>query len=643
MTKKFTLAIFLAGLLSCQIFAGVTGKIAGNVTDARTNEPLPGVNIIIEGTSMGASTDEDGFYVILNVSPGTYKLQSSYIGYTTVIISDVIVSVDLTTPIDIEMTETTLETTESITVVAERQMIRKDETSTRHFVTSEEMEIQPISSFQEVAMNQAGVVGSHFRGGRSSEVLVLIDGIPVRDPAGTYSGNLGGFTSNVPEFGIQELEVSLGGFSAEYGNVQSGLLNVALKEGSSKLSGRIRYTNQPKFGSTSSFTQNDITFDRLQPMRNAYELNLNGPIVLGKLSFSLSGEITDIKQGMYINQNSFDQAYQGKLTYRFSDNYKLALGGVFSRSKYDTYYFPAAKYGPGKGYQSDTYIPGVIANTDTLEIYRYVTDEDLFGTINSTDTPNSVTADGDSFNVTRTYYMSGMQDYLWNNKKGTNLAYLLWTHALSAKTFYEIRYNLFNSNYHYSTSDVDDRDGDGNRDEDLQWDTSKSGPHPIYRDQEQNYWWIRGDDPGYLDQTSVTNTLKADMVSQITNNHLLKGGIELNLNETNVENISWTLGVGLYRKDIWKQRSLDAAGYIQDKLEFAGINAIIGLRFDAFNPNGLGEPIVYPNDYNYPYSQVGEDDIPVLTDPKEASMKYQFSPRIGISHPITEKSVIHFT
>ena len=642
MIKKFFLAIFILAFFG-SLHAGVTGKIAGQIVDATTKEPLPGVNIIVEGTIMGGSTDEDGFYVILNVPPGTYQLQALYVGYTTMIFSEVRVSVDLTTRIDIQMSETTLETSETITVVAERPMIRKDEISTRHFVSAQEIEIQPVTNFQQIARNQPGVVGNSFRGGRSGEVLVLIDGIPVRDPAGVYAGNLGGFTGDLPEYGIQEMEVSLGGFSAEYGNVQSGLLNLALKEGSSAISGRLRFTNQAKFGSASSFKMNDIEFERLQPLLNIYELNVNGPIIPGKLTFSLSGEITDQAQGMYLNQQSFDQSYQGKLTYRFTPTMKLALGGILSRSAWDTYYFQASKYGPGKGYQTDIYNAGVKQGTDTLVVYRYVKDKNKYGNIESADTPGGVAADGQSYNVTRTYYMAGMQDYQWDREKGTNLGYLHWTHALSAKTYYEIRMNNFYSFYEYATRDIDDRDGDGNRDEKLQWDLAKEGPHPLYLEREENYWWIRGDDPGHLDQKSTTNTLKVDMISQVTRNHLIKGGIETSLHRTQVENISWTLGVGINRKDIWDQRSFDFAAYIQDKLEFQGINALIGVRFDAFDPNGLGEPIVYPADYNAPYSQVDENGIPIFINPKKAKTKFQWSPRIGISHPVTEASVLHFS
>jgi len=642
MKKTFMILFCLLLLTSVSVFAGVTGKIAGVVLDAKNGEPLPGVNIVVDGTFMGASTDQDGYYVILNVPPGVYNVQALFIGYSTIEVSEAKISADLTTKVNFDMKETTLEIADVINVVAERPMIQKDEVSTRHYVTSAEIELQPIDSFQEIAKNQAGVVGSHFRGGRSGEVLVMIDGIPVRDPAGTYSGDLGGFTSDVPEYAIEEMDVTLGGFSAEYGNVQSGILNLALKEGSSNLNGRFRVIHSPEFGSATSFTENDITFNQLQPIITNYEFNLTGPTFLDNLSFSLSGEITDKDQGYYMNQQSFDQSIQGKITYRFSPQHKLSVGGLYNKVEWEQYYFPASKYGPGDNYQFDEYYAGVPENSDTLFIYKYVDNEDLYGKTEYTNAPGSISASGDTFNVLSTRYSAGMQEYLWDRTQSSNLQYLIWSHTLDSKSFYEVRLNNFYSNYHYATRDVDDRDGDGDRDEDLVWDDTKPGPHPIYREREDNYWWILGDDPGYRDQRSWTHSLKADYVNQFNSNNLLKAGLQFEYHRTKVENISWTLAVGTFRKDIWNEDSFDFGAYVQDKLEFESIVVLAGLRFDAFNPNGLGDAVLYPSDYNFPFSEVDENGIPILTNPKKAEMKYQLSPRVGISHPITSESILHF-
>ena len=350
--------LLIALLFTHTTYAGVTGKIAGRIVDAETNAPLVGVNVMIEGTTMGAATDINGYYVILNVPVGLYRVQASMMGYTKTIVENVKVSIDITTKVDFSLSSEVLEVSEGVTIVAERALIQQDEVSTRHFVTAEEIETRPIDSFQEIARRQAGVVGNHFRGGRSGEVLVLIDGIPVKDPAGTYSGNLGGFTADIPEYGIQEMEVSLGGFGAEYGNVQSGILNLALKEGRQSYAGRLRFTSTD-FGFPSVNTRY---------LRDIYEANINGPEPLtsyalpllgidipGDVTLSLSAEISDKDRGYYLNQQSFEQAYQGKLTYRMSPNIKLSFGGVFSNSKWDSYYFQASKYGPAPDYPVNEY------------------------------------------------------------------------------------------------------------------------------------------------------------------------------------------------------------------------------------------------------------------------------------------------
>jgi len=681
MTKKFIFFLFLLLLVS-NANAGVTGKIAGKILDSETKQVLPGVNVVLEGTTMGAASDVNGFYVILNVPVGRYDVKATMMGYNTVVVKNVRVSIDLTTEVNMELSPMVLEATTEVTIVAERSLIQKDEVSTRHFVSSDEIGMQPVDSFEEIAQNQAGVIGSHFRGGRDGQVLVLVDGIPVRDPAGTYSDdvvNFAGFTSDIPEYGIQELEVSLGGFSAEYGNVQSGVLNLAMKEGAQKYSGVVRVTSNDFGGlglnEVASLNSQHLFGDSLgaatingQPNSNywekkirlikkIYELNLTGPEPLttyllpqlglklpGSASFSLSAEITDKDRGFYLNQQSFDQSYQGKLTYKISPNHKLVLGGVRSQNEWDQFYFPAAKFGPAPDYPVNEFFDYSNLDGDTLNHYIYVHNSASYRNQQGQFIPQSgITADSSVYNYVRHYYVAGMQEYLWDRLQKSNIGYLVWTHTLSPTTFYEVRLNSFYTNYHYSTRDIDDRDGDGDTSEDLVWDPDLAGPHPIYREREDNYWWVRGDDPGYRDQSSWTYSIKTDLVSQLTNNHLLKGGFEFYLHRTQVENISWTLGYGIFRKDIWDKKTVDFGAYIQDKLEFSGIIALFGLRFDLFDPTGFGDDIFYPGNYNYPYTEVDKEGFPIFTNPEKAEMKYQLSPRLGISHPITDRDVLHFT
>ncbi len=654
MSKRYW-TILLLLLVAVSVMAGTSGKIAGTVRDAQNGAPLTGVNVFVEGTLMGAATDINGYFIILNVPVGKYQVKATMMGYAPMTLRDVTVSIDLTTKLEFALRTTVLETGE-VVVVAQRPLLRQDEFTSRHTVSAEEIEVQPVDNFQQIARNQAGVVGSHFRGGRVGEVLVVIDGLAVKDPAGEYSGNMGGFTADIPEAAIQEMEVTLGGFSAEYGNVQSGVLNLALKEGGQKFSGRSRVTstnfgeslNELLMGKRGQWL--DATY--LHKLENVYQFSLNGPLVPGRANFSASAEITDRQQGNFLNEKAFYQSYQGKVTVKPTKSTKLAFGGLYSKRDWDQFYFQASKYGPGADYPYNDFWREQTAGDDTLYHYLYVTDPHKYWDQNglATDTTitwitpvDSVTNDTSYYHGVKTWYVGPMQDYLWNYHQNSRNLYLVWTHTLSSRSYYELRYQTFYSNYHYATPDVDDRDGDGDTEEDLLWDTKLNGPHPIYRELESNYWWLKGDDPGWRDQKSWTSTFKLDFVSQLNNTHLVKSGAEINLHKMAVENISWGLGVGTERKDIWEQKTVDVGVYAQDKIEFEGIIGLIGLRYDYFDPNGWGDEILYPGDYNNPYSQVDSNGVPILLDPKKPTAKSQFSPRIAISHPITDRDVLHFS
>ena len=124
-------------LWSTALWAQIPGKIAGVVTDKDGN-PLIGVNIVVEGTYLGASTDEDGQFLILNVPPGTYTLTASYIGYQTMKLKKVMVQPDLTTRVKFVLKEKALELGEAIEVVAERPLIQKDATAKITTMSAEE-------------------------------------------------------------------------------------------------------------------------------------------------------------------------------------------------------------------------------------------------------------------------------------------------------------------------------------------------------------------------------------------------------------------------------------------------------------------------------------------------------------------------
>ncbi|UCE05815.1 MAG: TonB-dependent receptor, partial [bacterium] len=184
--NKPLLLLLLMLLIITPVFSGTTGKIAGKVTDAENGAPLPGANVIIEGTTMGAAANFRGEFIILNVPPGSYTLKASMMGFNVVNLTDVRVMIDLTSNVDFQLKSLVLDMGEEVTIVAERPLIHKDITSSRAIIGTEEIAEMPVENFHQVLELQAGVVkGSggeiHIRGGRSGEIAYLVDGLSVTD------------------------------------------------------------------------------------------------------------------------------------------------------------------------------------------------------------------------------------------------------------------------------------------------------------------------------------------------------------------------------------------------------------------------------------------------------------------------------
>ncbi|MEN8193838.1 MAG: carboxypeptidase-like regulatory domain-containing protein, partial [Bacteroidota bacterium] len=142
----FVLAALVA--LPISLFAGTTGKISGKVIDAKTGEPLEGVNILILNTQMGAATDQDGFFYILNVQPGEYSVRASMIGYTSVVQQDVRISADQTTALDFTLSDESIEA-EEVVITATRPLVEKGVAASQAITTTEEAMAMPVSDIMD--------------------------------------------------------------------------------------------------------------------------------------------------------------------------------------------------------------------------------------------------------------------------------------------------------------------------------------------------------------------------------------------------------------------------------------------------------------------------------------------------------------
>ncbi len=290
----FAVSLIVFALVSSSaVFGGITGKVAGVVKDAETGDPLPGANVVLEGTTMGSATDVDGYYFIINVPPGRYTLKATMMGYKTQQVK-IQVNVDLTTKINFELVPTVMDLGTSVVVTAERPLIEPEVTSKRATVTAEMIENMPIRSVQDIMALQSGVImmeqGNkiagfetrgidqvHVRGGRSGEIAYMVDGMYVEDAI--YAG----MGTSVNREAIQELTTIIGAFDAEYGEAQSAVVNIVTKEGAADYHMSFEYNTSEITGLV--FAADDV--------RNAHQVigSFSGPIPFIKnMSFFVSGE-----------------------------------------------------------------------------------------------------------------------------------------------------------------------------------------------------------------------------------------------------------------------------------------------------------------------------------------------------------------
>ncbi len=510
-------------LIPILAFAGTTGKIVGTVKDDKSGETLPGVNVVLDGTMLGAVTDMDGYLMIINVPPGTYTMRVKMIGYQPKTISDVKVSVDMTTTVNVFLGQMVVDMGEQVTVVADRPIVQKDKTSSMAAVSSDEIKAMPVQEVADVLELQAGLVrdgvgGIHVRGGRSGEVAYWIDGIAATD---NYSGNMG---VQVENSSVQELQVISGTFNAEYGQAMSAVVNIVTKEGGEKMHGEISsfvgdyvsfdddtyWVLEPNSGELSAIrSPEEGSYTKTNPLRSFNPIynvqgSLSGPLFSDKLTFFttaryftnggyLYGKRWFTPQGLkgdgeVVSMNPYAKVSgQAKLAYRLKGNMKLTYGIMGNDNEfrwYDSYY----KYNPDGNY------------------HRFE------NALNHT---------------------------------------LSFTHTLSMRTFYEAKYTHSSNSYkHYVYEDPLNSVSYA-----ADTTTADDGTISI-----KNY--ITGDTEGYVHPDSLTapsnwsfsdagtqlqhfsrtttyDVAKLDITSQATNNHQIKAGLEarfydLTLDEFNI-------------------------------------------------------------------------------------------------------------
>lgn len=634
--------------------AGTTGQISGSVRDAKTGEPIGLASVTIPDLKRGAVTDASGNYFILNLPPGKYTVRIALLGYVPQAREGVEVIPDFVTRTDWSLESTVLKDVAEVVVRAERPLIQKDVTGTTKFLAGEDIRNQPLRGYKDAVAQQSGVVNFQarldnpqlngqesmngstliIRGGRPNEVAYYVDGFSQQDPLTGFS------TTAINNDAVEEIVVQSGGFNAEYGRINSGVVNVVTREGAD------RY-----FGSIEGITDNLAGSWIKAPSRdnNTYAVSLGGPLApsLKQINFFLSGErrynrdrnpswMTDrvahasqgaistdyFEEGILPSNHSSTWASVGKLSFKPSPLHTLRIGGTFNTDDWQQY----------------------------LNSYR--------------------------FNLR---HAPRYEDRNYS-------VYSTWNHSLSDRAYYEVKGNYFLT---------ERKRGDGVHFDDLRGYARTINPDYV---QSEALFWYGDDNPegahvfdDFLHRKSSYYGVAANYANQLSRAFQLKVGgdyqrhtlryynhyfptqlytesgaldnvrdvdrygydalgNELDEGETFVdanangsydagETFNDSNGNGIYDSPLDTPKHPKVASlYAQGKYERLGLVLNMGLRWDYLTPSTEAlKSETLPLDPD----DTGTDTRLQETDLQESKVYQRLSPRLGVGFPISDQTLLH--
>jgi outer membrane receptor protein involved in Fe transport len=668
---KHAMSRLLAGLVVvvlCAVATGTaqaqTGKLTGIVTDAQSGVPLEGVQVILQNTGISALTGANGRFFIVNVPPSTYTVLVRRIGYTSAEVRNVLVQIDVTRTVDAELTATGAIGVAEITITAEEvPLVQPGVTGTSTNLRAEEISALPVTNINGVLALQQGfievpqntdmisfsesrrnlITPIRIRGGRGGESLTLIDGVPVNNFV------YGGQSFDITNEAVEQLDYQRGGFEPQYGNALSGIINIATREGGTNLAGAFRYQTSALGGAMGNRPDELRGYDQLEGY-------LSGPIpgTAQRLRFMAAGRVltqadrvlrfdNDVTRGSGAapgrdpnlgNPQNLDlfpgwrafgynnlRDITGKLTYYFTPTAKLSVSGIRYEAQRMPFDFSWMLMG---------FYPLNAPAVNNLE-------DSLAVAFNGGVITQPLASAGGNYDAVQGSIYA--QRTLFSAK---------WDHTLG-RWAYKVRAGRFN------------QFADMNFTEQFQ----ERGITKSATD---------GTDLVFGGEHLITSTIGTDIQGQATDHHQLQFGgayTKHNVVFSEWENVG-TNDVFVVPK-YYAAKPWEAAAYIQDRIEYDFLTVKLGVRYDwgaapgkAFaNPrdptNGTtareicdadpGHYTITENNQTYTGFAACALSGTLMTEATagaqsddfvDAGTRTQFSPRIGVSFPLTERSQVYF-
>ena len=640
---------FLFALTARGVAAQETGKVQGRVTDAASGQPIAGAQISIAGTRQGNITNPEGYYFINNVPAGVHDFTAQFIGYQSVTVRQQRVLSGQTITLDFKLTQSAVQIA-ALEIIGETQpLVPRDQVASKNIVTGQAVQDLPVDNVNQIITLQPGVVGGvgkgfSIRGGRSGEEAVFVDGVLVRN------FNAGTTRLTVGTNSLSEVDVLTGGFSAEFGEAQSGIINYVTRSGGRAWNGAL-----------------SLQTDEIMPKEwshgfNRAELSFGGPL-MGGLGFFFAGTATGnrsanfgkgwrdvplyIAQGVdttvTITQTSAATGQTDTRTVVIPNFVEYNEGGRIPFSNSDEYTFDAKlDYSYGSG--SRIFITGKTSRAQGRTAFG--------GGLGSLYNPREFSG---ARNRANTAILGWTHNFVQSAEQALALDFkVALQHDRGQSGILDPQFDLDNRNpaLGFTFDDfkfvVEEDAFPINQAFVEKWLRNETNITPFPTDRSDlrlsqefrlnPYGAFRGFRTtglggtfGFNDETQLQ--LRGTVDWQVNRENRLKIGVEHFNIHTRLANIGYqTAAFG----QVWDEKPRRSAIFVQDRLDLGDLVVEGGLRYDRFDPNT-----------NFPVIP-GYYDLDDPTTYEKAKVRSDWSPRLGVSFPVTVNSTFrlsygHFT
>ena len=678
-------AIMLPAIVFAQ---GVPGTIKGTIRDSETGEFLDYANVLIKGTNRGTMSLGGGVFYFQGLRPGEYTIEVLYLGYAPEQIT-VDVEPGETAEILFDMKVVIVETLEAFTVEGAKYMVEVTSAAQEQKIGADRLADYAIDSVEDAVSKQAGVQMRdgelYVRGGRSGEVSMRIDGMPV-DNVG------GGAALSVSSMAVEAVNTVTGGMDAEFGSAMSGVINVTTRSGGDEFEGGIRFT-------TDDFGRQDKTYTNY----DRFEFGFGGPSPIDKLTYWFAGDMffTDTENYSVANRPEYrvnlgDQTLfrfrarqfnqvKGSTKWKYTFNENLRMTGEytmnFSKQQnyapnwsvsgyaqrivkmplvvptpgdeswlYTNFYIPVY-YGPWFDHMNENARSSVVLDVRNASIVRTIVPLIEVRAVDGRTYTVAAQPGFDGFSYPFSTFSTAKEDssFAWFNSANrmgetTSLGQqfkVVLTHNLTQQTFYSLKMSLYTSDRLGTVLGKDP------------WEFQQGGiwspgllggQVPLYQQASDFYtdpfnplYITTSDDPNYAEQYTKTAMLKFDITTTRWEGHRAKTGLQVQYNDLeryalanpaierqNRNTDMWSLGGN---SNIYHTYNPETSWFIQDRWEHEGMVMNYGFRWDMFSPGSAAK------------IEIENEDV----DRNVLKYKHQFSPRLGFAFPITERDGFNFS